>query len=355
LTVLNKIYGETMRLINKEKNFIPIFLVTLSFLQISGCSQAKFIKQTRLIMNTIVTIEADAPVRVVEEAFNEMRRIDSLMNEFDPESEVSLLNQKGEIEVSPETKEVIQRAIEFSEITEGTFDITCRPICNLWRKAGEEDKIPTEKELSGALSLAGYRGIIINGNRVKFSQKGMQITLGGIAKGYAVDKAIQVLRKRGVTQALVNAGGDMYCLGERPKKQTLREKIQQFFFSRGSKEEKWKIGIQDPRNNKIIGIIKVKDEGVATSGDYEKYVTIQGKRFSHIVNPATGLTVQDVPMSVTIIAPDATTADALATGVFVLGPKRGMKLINKLSGVEGMIMSEGEKIICSKGWSRYKN
>ena len=148
----------------------------------------------------------------------------------------------------------------------------------------------------------------------------------------------------------------MYCLGEGLKDESLREKIQQFFFGRKSKERKWEVGIQDPRKrNKIIGVIKVKDKGVATSGDYQRYVKIQGKRFSHIVNPATGLTVQNNPMSVTIIASDATTADALATGVFVLGSKRGMELINKLSGVEGMIVSEGEKITCSKGWSRYQN
>lgn len=345
-----------MKLISKNKKFILTLLIALSFLQVSGCSQAKFIKRTQIIMGTFVTIIADASPQAVKEAFNEIKRVDLLMSRFNPDSEVSLLNRRGEAKVSPETREVIQRAIEFSKITNGAFDITCGPICNLWQKAGKEDKMPTKNELSYVVSLVGYHNIIINGNRIKFSKKGMQITLGGIAKGYAVDKAIQVLREEGVTRALVNAGGDMYCLGEGLKDESLREKIQQFFFGRKSKERKWEIGIQDPRKrNKIIGVIKVKDKGVATSGDYQRYVRIQGKRFSHIVNPATGLTVQNNPMSVTIIASDATTADALATGVFVLGSKRGVELINKLSGVEGMIVSEGEKITCSKGWSRYQN
>ncbi len=347
-----------MKLTNKRK-FILIFIITLSLLQISECSQAKFIKRTRIIMDTVVTIIADASSEIVEEAFEEMEKIDLLMNAFNPNSEVALLNQKGEMEVSLETKEIIQRAIEFSKITEGAFDITCGPVCNLWRRAGKEDKIPTREQLSSALSLVDYRSIVTEGNKVRFSQKGMQITLGGIAKGYAVDKAMQVLRRQGVTQALVNAGGDMYCLGEGPKEQAVREKLQQFFLfflDKDPKEKKWGIGIQDPRDkDKIIGMIKVKDKGVATSGDYRRYVTIQGKRFSHIVNPATGLTVQNVPMSVTIIAPDATTADALATGVFVLGPEMGIKLINKLPGVEGMIVSEGERITYSQGWSRYQN
>ncbi|MFQ5835694.1 MAG: FAD:protein FMN transferase, partial [bacterium] len=178
----------------------------------------------------------------------------------------------------------------------------------------------------------------LEGDRAGFQKKGMQIDLGGIAKGYAVDRAIESLRKNGIRRALVNAGGDLYALGSGPGK------------------EKWQVGIQDPREeDKLLGIIKVKDVGVATSGDYRRYFTIEGRRFSHIVNPKTGQTVQDVPMSVTVIAPDATTADALATGVFVLGPQKGIELIESLPQVEGMIVSEGMKRISSKGWAHFQD
>jgi len=184
----------------------------------------------------------------------------------------------------------------------------------------------------------GYEKLVLEGNWVRFKEKGMQIDLGGIAKGYAVDKAIEVLKKNGVRQALVNAGGDLYALGKT------------------SQGEKWGIGIQHPRQEgNIFAVIKVKDGAVATSGDYQRYFMLEGKRFAHIVNPMTGWTVQDVPMSVTIIAPDAVSADALATGVFVLGPEEGMKLIEGLGGIEGMIVSEEMKIVTSSGWGGFQN
>lgn len=160
----------------------------------------------------------------------------------------------------------------------------------------------------------------------------MKLDLGGIAKGYAVDKAIEVLKEKGVKNVLVNAGGDMYCLGEGP-------------------QGKWKVGIQHPRKTReIVEVIEISNRGVATSGDYRRYYTILGKRFGHIINPSTGLPVEDIPTSVTIIASDAITADALATGVFVLGPAKGMELINVLPQIEAMIISEKMEILISNGW-----
>jgi len=164
----------------------------------------------------------------------------------------------------------------------------------------------------------------------------MLIDLGGIAKGYAVDEAIKFLRKRGVKNALVEAGGDLYCMGEGP-------------------QGKWRVGVQHPRKmNRIFEVIGLKDRAVATSGDYYRFFFIKGKRHSHIINPKTGMTVQENPMSVSIIAPTTTDADALATGVFVLGPERGMRLIEKLEDVEGMIIGEGMKVVKSSGWSKFE-
>ncbi len=259
----------------------------------------KFLTSTQIIMGTTIEISIyPSDEKALEEAFNEIKKVDKLMSTYKEDSEVSSLNRQGEMEVSSETLEVIKKALEFSRITKGAFDITCKPLINLWKKARKEMKVPGEEEINKALSLVGYEKIILKGNLVSFKEKGMQIDLGGIAKGYAVDKAIEVLKKKGIKRALVNAGGDLYALGESPK--------------RG----KWQIGIQDPRNqDKIFLVIKIKDKGVATSGDYRRYFTIEGKRYSHIVNPKTGQTVEDVPRSVPIVAPEATTADALDTGV----------------------------------------
>lgn len=299
----------------------------------------KPLKRTEMIMGTLVEITAiPANEKAIKEAFNEMRRMDALMNIYKEESEVSILNREGKIRVSKETLEVIKKSIEFSKLTGGAFDITCGPLVNLWKRANKKKKLPTAEQIKEAVSLVGYKKLALEGSWIRFKEKGMQIDLGGIAKGYAVDKAIEALKKNGVKQALVNAGGDLYALGK------------------ASQGEKWRIGIQHPRQEgKILTIIKVKDEAVATSGDYQRYFMLKGKRFAHIVNPMTGWTVQDVPMSVTIIAPDATSADALATGVFVLGPEKGMKLIESLSGIEGMIVSEEMKTVTSSGWGGFQN
>lgn len=297
----------------------------------------KPLKQTEMIMGTLVEITViPGNEKAIREAFEALKKVDALMSTYKEDSEISILNREGKAQVSEETLEVIEDAIKFSNLTDGAFDITCRPLINLWKRAKKEEKVPTEEEIEEAISLVDYQRIILEANQIRLEKKGMQIDLGGIAKGYAVDKAIEALKKNGIKRALVNAGGDLYALG------TDRQ------------GEKWQIGVQDPREeDKIIDIIKVKDKAVATSGDYRRYFTLEGKRFSHIVNPKTGLTVQDVPMSVTIIGPDATTTDALSTGVFVLGPEEGMKLIESLPEVEGMIISEGMKKLTSQGWKEF--
>ncbi len=297
----------------------------------------KPLKQTEMIMGTLVEITViPANEKAIREAFEALKKVDALMSTYKEDSEISILNREGRAQVSEETLEVIEDAIKFSNLTDGAFDITCRPLINLWKKAKKEEKVPTEEEIEKAISLVGYQRIVLEGNQIRLEKKGIQIDLGGIAKGYAVDKAIEALKNNGIKRALINAGGDLYALGE------------------ALQGGGWSIGIQDPRDeDEIIDIIKVKDKAVATSGDYRRYFTLEGKRFSHIVNPKTGLTVQDVPMSVTIIGPDSTTTDALATGVFVLGPEEGMKLIENLPGVEGMIISEGMKKLTSEGWKKF--
>lgn len=320
---------------------VVIALVVLFTLLAIQRQKIQPLKRSQMIMGTMVEITVMPPdEQAIEAAFEEMKKVDTLMSTYKENSEVSILNREGENHLSTETLQVIGEAINFSEITGGAFDITCKPLINLWKKAKKEQVIPSPQEIKEALSLVGYEKIKIlpEGDVVRFKQKGMQIDLGGIAKGYAVDRAIEALRKNGIRRALVNAGGDLYALGNGPG------------------GEKWKVGIQDPREeDKLLGIIKVKDVGVATSGDYQRYFTIEGKRLSHIVNPKTGQTVQDVPMSVTVIAPHATTTDALATGVFVLGPQKGMELIESLPQVEGMIVSEGMKRITSKGWAHFQD
>jgi len=316
---------------------LPIALILVAAWYILGL-KARPLKRTEMIMGTVVEITVIPPNQeAIEEAFDAIKEVDQLMSTYKPESEVSILNRQGQNHVSLQTSRIIQEAIKFSEVTNGAFDITCRPLVNLWKRAKKEEKIPTLKEIEEARSLVSYKKIILQGDLVKFQEPGMQIDLGGIAKGWAVDKAIQALKKRGVRAALVNAGGDLFALGKR------------------GLWKKWDVGIQNPRDEeKILTTIEVSHRGVATSGDYRRYFTLEGRRFSHIVDPRTGETVEDVPMSVTVVAPDATTADALATGIFVLGPEEGMRLIESLPEIEGLIVSEGMRMDTSSGWSKFQ-
>lgn len=316
---------------------LPIALILVAAWYILGL-KARPLKRTEIIMGTVVEITVIPPNQeAIEEAFDAIREVDQLMSTYKPESEISILNRQGQNHVSLQTSRIIQEAIKFSEVTNGAFDITCRPLINLWKRAKKEEKIPTLKEIEEARSLVSYKKIILQGDLVEFQEPGMQIDLGGIAKGWAVDKAVQTLKKRGVRAALVNAGGDLFALGKR------------------GLWKKWDVGIQNPRDEeKILSTIEVNNRGVATSGDYRRYFTLEGRRFSHIVDPRTGETVEDVPMSVTVVAPDATTADALATGIFVLGPEEGMRLIESLPGIEGLIVSEGMQMDTSSGWSKFQ-
>lgn len=316
---------------------LPVALILVAAWYILGL-KARPLKRTEMIMGTVVEITVIPPNQeAIEEAFDAIKEVDQLMSTYKPESEVSILNRQGQNRLSSQTSRIIQEAIKFSEVTNGAFDITCRPLVNLWKTAKKEGKIPTVKEIEEARSLVSYKKIILQGDLVKFQEPGMQIDLGGIAKGWAVDKAIQALKKRGVRAALVNAGGDLFALRKR------------------GLWKKWDVGIQHPRDEeKVLSTIEVSNRGVATSGDYRRYFTLEGRRFSHIVDPRTGETVEDVPMSVTVVAPDATTADALATGIFVLGPEEGMRLIESLPGVEGLIVSEGMRMDTSSGWSKFQ-
>ncbi|MBU1486606.1 FAD:protein FMN transferase, partial [bacterium] len=303
------------------------FCLFFIFILLAGCSkQSPVVKQSRLLMGTVVEIKVVGKDQAkakeaLNKAFGEIEKVNSLMSTYIEESEVSLLNREGEAKVSKETLEVIEEALKISSLSQGAFDITVRPLINLWRRAGKEKKLPSREEIEGALSLAGFEGIEIKEDVVSLKSAGMEIDLGGIAKGYAVDKAIEALKDAGIENALVNAGGDIYALGLR------------------SSKKPWTIGIRHPREkNKILATVKVTNKAVTTSGDYERYFMLGGVRYSHIISPKTGYPVSEVPMSVSIIAQNCTLADALATACFVLGPDEGIKLIESLGQVEGMII-----------------
>ena len=303
-------------------------------------------EETRDMMDTFVTITVYSDEKTAEEAisaaFARMEEIERIATTWNSEGEAFKLNQNGYLDTpSDELLELISMSLDYSELTEGAFDITCQPLLDLWEYKPDADKQfweldeTTQKiEINEALKLVGPDKIIIEENTIRFREEGMKITLGGIAKGYAVDEALEVISSMGIKHALVNAGGDMATLGPKPN------------------QEPWNIALANPDDtSQCLANFNVSDKAICTSGNYERYFDPE-KEAGHILNPKTGYSAQEC-ISVTIIAENCTQADALATGVFVMGPDDGMELVESLDDVECLIVDADRIIHRSSGLSTY--
>ena len=307
---------------------ISILVLSILLAFFTGCAEPplSLIKAAQPHLGTVVEItvadkeKSDQSIhQAIEEAFGEIERIENLLSKFRANSDISRINSSPsgqKVKVSFETIELIEKSRRFGRLTDGAFDITVQ-------------SAPTEKP--------SFRKVRIDkrNQTVLLAKPGMVLDLGGLAKGYAVDKAVAILKKEGITSALVNAGGDIYALG-RPRE-----------------SEGWQIALQHPRQPKaVLTVLEIENKAVATSGDYQRYVKIDGQRHSHIINPHTGEACADVPASVTVLAADCLTADALATSVFVLGPQEGISLVNRLKGTEAIVVGAEEDeldILLSRG------
>ncbi len=284
------------------------------------------VKDVQGALGTFVTITVVHPdvsegISAVRAAFDEVHRIHDLMNVHKQSSEVGVLNREGYYEgVSDDTRHVIQRANSFSERMEGAFDITVLPVLELWEENFSKSKIPTDSEISQRLELVNYRNILIEDKNIRFRKRGMGITLAGVAKGYAVDKAIEALSRGNIRHALVNAGGDIRVIG--------------------GKDENipWRIAIRDPRNKtRIVTAVELHDQAIATSGTYRR-------SFSDIINPKVGRPAQGV-LSSTVITEKAMDADMLATCMFILEAEKGIELIGELDGVKAFVIRNDGSIL----------
>jgi thiamine biosynthesis lipoprotein len=264
---------------------------------------------------------------------DEMRHIDETMSVYKPTSEVSKVNALAAtqpVKISPELFKLLTTALEYSRITEGAFDITYASVGYMYDF--RERKRPTEQQIQSALPAVNYQHVLLDAatSTVRFSQPGVRIDLGGIAKGYSVDCGIEILRERGFTHALVNAGGDSRVLGDRFGKP-------------------WIIGIRHPDHpDQVITRVPLTDSAFSTSGDYERYFDEDGVRYHHIIDPHTGHSASKV-RSATIIAPTATRTDGLSKTAFVLGPDEAMKIYNRLDDVDAILVTPDGRILYSKG------
>jgi len=296
--------------------------VLLLVIGVLGCNQRPAQRESRFLMGTIVEVTS-SDARAAGIAFDEISRLENILSKYKEYSDVSKLNRDGKLVVGPETIDIIKKAKEFCQATDGAFDITVAPLLDIWGFTNREYRVPSEVEIKNTLKLVGSDKIIIDEKSriVSFKEKGMKIDLGGIAKGYAVDCAVKALKAAGINSALINIGGDMYCLGDKDA-------------------NPWKIAVKDPRGKGVVDNLELKDKAVATSGDYEQYFESSGKRYCHIFNPKTGYPVDTKVDSVTVIYDDCTTASVLAKIIFILGKEKGRDVINKFPGVKFKVIED---------------
>jgi len=290
------------------------------------------------IMGTRVQVELWAEQRAdgeaaIEAVLAEMRRIDREMSTYKPTSEVSQVNAlaaQRPLQISPELYGLLQTAHEYSQLTDGAFDITYASVGYLYDFRRRVR--PDERQIEAALPGVNFRHVLLDpqARTVHFARAGVRIDLGGIGKGHAVDRSIELLQRRGIRHALVTAGGDSRIIGDR--------------FG-----QPWVIGIRHPdRKDQVIARIPLADAAISTSGDYERYFDEGGARYHHIINPRTGHSASKV-RSATIIGPTATRTDGLSKTAFVLGPQRALEIYNRIEDIDAVLVTPEGEVLYTKG------
>jgi FAD:protein FMN transferase len=285
---------------------------------------------------SVVSVDEDWANERIDNAIDEISRIERLLTTFSPDSQTNLINQNAGIQpvaVDKEVFDLIQRSLRISSLTQGAFDITYGSIDkSLWNFDTKMTTLPDREIAKQMVKLIDYQKVILNHNdsSVFLQEKGMRIGFGGIGKGYAAEMAKRLMMAEGVENGVVNASGDLVTWGNQ------------------ANGKPWTIGIADPnQKNQTFSYLNISNMAIATSGNYEKFVMIDGKKYSHTINPKTGLPVTGIK-SVSIIAPNAEIADALATPVTVMGVKVGLDLINQMKGIACIIVDDFNKVFTSK-------
>ena len=305
----------------------------------SAFSQQIFKKKQSLLGSpfeiTVVAIDSVEGANYTTMAINEVKRIENLISDWIPSSQISNVNQNAGIApviVDKEVYDLVERAINISKLTSGAFDISYASMDRIWKFDGSMKEMPSEEAIKKSVEKVGYQNIILNPNdtSIFLKNKGMKLGLGGIGQGYIADKIKVLLQEKGCKAGLVNVSGDINTWGKQPN------------------GEMWTVGIVNPMNkNKVFATFPLDDSAVETSGSYEKYVTFNGKRYSHIIDPRTGYPSSGI-ISVSVFAKQTELADALATGIFVLGIEVGLDLINQLNGIGCIIVDDKGNIHVSK-------
>lgn len=314
---------------------ISIFVLSCSV----SLGQQVFKKKQSLLGSpfeiTVVASDSILGNQYTDMAIAEVKRIENLISDWIPTSQISKVNQNAGIvpvQVDKEVYDLVERAIAISKLTSGAFDISYASMDRIWKFDGSMKEMPTPEAIKKSVEKVGYQNIILNpqNTSIFLKNKGMKLGLGGIGQGYIADKIKVLLQVKGCKSGLVNVSGDINTWGTQPDGKS------------------WTVGIVNPMNkNKVFATFPLEDSAVETSGSYEKYVTFNGKRYSHIIDPRTGYPASGI-ISVSVFAKQTELADALATGIFVLGIDVGLDLINQLNGIGCIIVDDKGNIHVSK-------
>ena len=329
--------------ISKRRLFVavPALLVVLFVVLAGPLHRKRLFKESRTSMYTLVsiTVLASSPEKAgtaMDAAYQELERLGRLLNFYAADSELTTINNNAGIRpvrVSPDTLEIIEAAVYASQQTEGGFDVTVGPLVKLWDF--KTNTLPSVASIAENLPLVGYKNIVVDhtASTVFLAQPGVQIDLGGIIKGFAADKAVEILKNHGIDDGIVAVAGDIKVFGRQ-----LDGRL-------------WHVGIQNPRQEndeaQLLATVDLDDVGISTSGDYQRYFMKDGIRYHHLLNPKTGYP-ESLCRSVTIIAPTATLTDAFATGIFVMGPEKGLGVLEKL-GMEGVVVDHQGWVLMTRG------
>jgi thiamine biosynthesis lipoprotein len=326
---------------NRYRVMRPITLILpVCLLFSAGCSRTKTVQKTDSIMGTEVTVTVAAKSEAeggaaIDAAMAEVRRLDRMMSLYRDDSEITKVNLaagRHPVRVSPEMIEVVEAANRVSDLTGGAFDVTVGPLVVLWQMRLKEGRAPTGREIANIKQLVNYRNIMIDkkASTLFLKTPGMILDFGGVAKGYAADNVVKLLKKRGIGNAIAAIAGDIRVIGRRPA---------------GSP---WRIGVQDPREkDKMLTVLDLSDKYISTSGDYERYKVVQKKRYHHIIDPRSGKPSEGM-RAVTLISDRGAIGDPLTTALFVLGTEQGMKIVKTL-GYEAIFDDSRGRVTMTDG------
>ena len=332
------------------KKLFSLIIITISIVSIlAGCSSkapkapsssTDPVSKTEFFMGTSVkiTLYDHQQDQIFTEVFDRIKQIEERLSINEEGTEIDKINEAAgvsAVKVSEDAFINIKEGLEYSRLTEGSFDITVGPLVKLWSIGLPEAKVPTQVEIEQALPLINYQDVVLDeeASTVYLKNKGMMIDLGSIAKGYTADVIAEMLKEKGVQRALIDLGGNIYALGSHPEGRP------------------WNIGIQSPYSTRgeIIGYLPIENKSVVTSGVYERYIEQDGKKYHHILNPFTGYPYDNEILGVTIISDKSIDGDALSTSVFSKGLQGGMEFIETQSDIDAIFITKENKVYVTSG------